>query len=216
MQDLASQNSAKLRLLYFSHVPPLLSVENNSTLLKMASALLVEGLEAGEAAEAGEAFEQDSDTNAQAGGVVTQGIGSLLNLGLAIHDLIRNEKKLAQEDEDRMKRRYSLGIVYPSESRDDLVNKGLIPSYYSKSEIRSLIYKMKLPFAWSLQTTVNQGFGNEVRSMLFKKSLESQSEDLVKRLTRERELKRAIQGADNIRRKLRLNRFLESSAANIM
>lgn len=185
------------------------------------AALLAEAVEFEEVGEAGEAeeseeFEQDSAENAGSQGVNYEGIGKVIGLGMAIKDLIRNEQKGAQETEDRRIRRYSMGIVYPSESRDDLVSKGLIPSYFSKSKIRELIREMKLPYGWSLETTINQGFGNEIRSMMFKKSLKGDSEELLSRFRRERELRRAIQGSENIQKKIRLNRFLESSAANIM
>lgn len=188
----------------------------------MASIALVEAAEASEAAEAGEfeeagdEFKEDSKANAESKGVNFEGIGKVIGLGLAINDLVRNEAKGVQEASDRKIHRYMMGIVYPSESRDDLVSKGLMPSYFSKSEIKELIKKMKLPHGWSIETAVNQGFGKEIHSMRFRKNLESQSSDLISRLRRERELRRALEGYGNIRRKLRLNRFLETSDARVM
>jgi len=186
----------------------------------MASVALLEAAESTEAVEAeesaGDEFTEDSRANAESKGVNFEGFGKIIGLGLAIHDLIRTEGKLAQETADRKMQRYMMGIVYPSESRDDLVSKGLIPSYFAKSEIRKLIRDMKLPHGWSIETAVNQGFGKEINSMRFRKTLESQSSDLVSRLQRERELRRAFEGSVNIRRKLRLNRFLETSKARVM
>jgi len=179
----------------------------------MAAVLVAE---ATEAEESEEVFKQDSKENAGSQGVNYEGLAKLIGLGLSIKDLIRNEKKGAEEVEDRRIRRYALGIVYPSESRDDLTAKGSIPAYFSKSNIRDLIRKSKLPYGWSIETAVNQGFGNEIRSMLFKKSLMNDSDELSGRIRRERELRRAIQGSENIQKKLRLNKFLENSAANIM
>jgi len=182
----------------------------------MAAVLAAEATEASEAGEAEEVFEQDSKENAGSQGVNYEGFAKVIGLGMSIKDLIRNEQKGAEEEEDRRIRRYALGIVYPSESRDDLTAKGLIPAYFSKSNIRDLIKKSKLPYGWSVETTVNQGFGNEIRSMLFRKSPKNDSDELLGRIRRERELRRAIQGSENIQKKLRLNKFLENSAANIM
>ncbi len=182
----------------------------------MAAVLALEATEATEAGEAEEGFEQDSKENAASQGANFEGLGKLIELGMSVKDLIRNERKGSEEEEARRIRRYALGIVYPSESREDLTTKGLIPAYFAKSNIRDLIKNSKLPYGWSIETTVNQGFGNEIRSMLFRKSLRSDSDELLGRIRRERELRRAIQGSQNIQRKLRLSKFLENSAANIM
>jgi hypothetical protein len=186
----------------------------------MASVLLAEAVETGESAEQGsegmKLFEQDSKSSAESQGVNYEGIGKLISLGVAINDLIRNEKKGSEETEERKNKRFSLGIVYPSESRDDLIRKGLIPPYFSKSAIRSLIQDMKLPYGWSVETTVNQGFGKEIQSMMFKKSMDKQSSELVERLRREKELRQALNSFEDIRKKLRLHKFLEYSAANIV
>jgi hypothetical protein len=185
----------------------------------MAAVMLAEATEAGEASEGSEGmelFDQDSKSNAESQGVNYEGIGKLIGLGVAINDLIRNEKKGSEETDERKNKRFSLGIVYPSESRDDLIRKGLIPSYFAKSSIRSLIQDMKIPYGWSVETTVNQGFGKEIQSMMFKKSMDKQSTELVERLRRERELRQALSSIDDIRNKLRLHKFLEYSAANVV
>lgn len=179
---------------------------------------LLEGAEVSEESEA--AFTQDSKSNAASKNVDVEGLAKLiqgpLSLALAITDIARSEKRGAQETANRRDDRYRTGIVYDTESRIDLTNEGRIPSYFSRSNIIGLLARNVLPYGWNVETAVEQGFGSEIRAGEFRKQSEEQSGRIIDRLRKEREVRQSIEGANNLRKKLRLNRHLEALKTNIL
>jgi hypothetical protein len=159
------------------------------------------------------AFTADSAENAESGGV---DVGALLkivsgglSLALSISDLIRGERLGKQDTEDAKRERYRAGIVYSDESRDALNRQGVIPAYYSKSNIKRLFSRNKLPYGWSEETAVKQGFAKDIRAGEFRKQSAIESERLSQKFESEREVKKQLLGLSNLQKRLRLNKTLE-------
>lgn len=121
----------------------------------MAAALAAEGAEG---AEASGGFSEDSGEGSKSvdvGAIIKGGLslaGSVVNLVSAV-------MKGNEAIEDVKNARYAAGILTTTENRDDLLNQGLIPAYYSEENIRRLIREDKFPIGWSLTVLVGQGFG---------------------------------------------------------
>lgn len=183
----------------------------------MAVVLAAEALELGEVEEAGTAestFKPDSAENAQAKGVDIQGLGQLANQGLSlvlkIINFARSERKGEEEAQERKENRYRAGIVYsPEESRINLVRKGLIPAYYSPSNIRAMINEGKLPYGWNEDTATAQGFGPEIRAVEFRKKNKLQVDRLNKEYEQKRKLRQQMNAVADLDKKLKLNRALQ-------
>lgn len=175
----------------------------------MATAVAAEALE-GE--EAGAAFEEDSETNASSKGVNVSKlklIGEGIKIGLAIFDLVRKVLKASEEADDRRRKRYAAGVLYPGENRDKLIIDADVPAYYSTSNIKKLLRNNILPYGWSQATAVNQGFGDEISAGLFRKMNNERSQRLKEEEVRERTL-RSQKAKDYLFNKsLRNRRMLE-------
>jgi hypothetical protein len=182
--------------------------------------VVAEAFEMGEAAEASEStatesvFKQDSAENASAKGVDLQGVGKVLGEGyklvMSILSLVRAERKGAQETEDRKQNRYRAGIVFePEESRNDLIVKGLMPAYYSSSNIKALLSGNKLPYGWSEEAAVKQGFGVDIRAGEFRRRNKIQVDNINKYYDDKLALSKQLAEADALNSRLRLNRSLQ-------
>jgi hypothetical protein len=173
--------------------------------------------EAGAAEEAGTSsstFKSDSAENAAAQGVDVSGLGKLIgpgfSLAMSIASLIRSERKGSEEAEERKENRYRAGVVFePEESRNVLVQKGLMPAYYSSSNIRALLADNKLPYGWSEEAAIKQGFGTEIRSGEFRRKNKMQIDNLNEYYSDKLALSRQLAESDSINRRLRLNRALQ-------
>lgn len=150
--------------------------------------------EGGEAAEAEEAqgskkgFKPDSKENALSQGVDPSKIlMGALSLAAAILSLVVTIKKGKEERQDIKDRRYAAGLLTSKESRDKLIVDGIIPAYYSSSNIRSLLKRGTLPYGWSEIVASSQGFAPEVQAWLLRQrrtSVQKQrDEDLKRKLT---------------------------------
>lgn len=124
----------------------------------MALALAAEGVEA--VVGLAESFVPDSVANAVSGGV--NFVGEALSLASAVLSLVATVKRGKEAAADIKDQRYAVGILTPTEDRRDLLRKGLIPPYYSTTNIRRLIRSDLLPAGWTTTTLVGQDFGPEV------------------------------------------------------
>jgi hypothetical protein len=179
-----------------------------------AEAAGAETAEASEAGSAKSAFKADSSENASAKGVDLQGLGKLagetLTLVMTILNFVRSEKRGRDEEQERKDNRHRAGIVFdPEESRLTLVRNGQIPAYYSSSNIRSLLADNKLPYGWSEETSINQGFGPEIRAGEFRRRNKDQIDNINKYYDDRLALTKQLVSIDSLDKRLRLNRALQ-------
>jgi hypothetical protein len=120
---------------------------------------------AGLALESGalEGFAADSEASA-AGGGVNPGAILAAGLGLAssVLSLVSSINKGNENLDDIKSKRLAAGLVARKEKRQELLDKGEIPAYYAESNIRRLLLDDTLPFGWSLNTLIGQGFADAV------------------------------------------------------
>ena len=174
----------------------------------------------GEISDAKSAFEKDSGESAALSTEQVEGIlkvaQSLLNLGLSINDLVREEAQSKQETKDRTEDRYRTGVLFPKESRFKLIKDGKIPSYFSTINIKQLLNKNILPFGWDEETAVLQGFAPEIRAGEMRKRARDESSRIVDRLTLKRTIKQQQDVSNNLRKKLRLKKTLQKLHTNFL
>ena len=97
-----------------------------------------------------------------AGNVGTD-VNSIITTIGNVYGMYRNSKKIGQKREENTKDRYRAGIVFiGQENRDYLVRNNKMPAYYSTSNIKSLLRRGIMPFGWSSEMAVEQGFGKEI------------------------------------------------------
>lgn len=91
------------------------------------------------------------------------GFGSLVDNSVSFaKDIIKG----INDNADRKRKRYYLGILYPNENRDLLVTQGRIPPAYSSRSIKMGLVQGNLPKDWNEVTAVLQGFAPEVDEYL--------------------------------------------------
>lgn len=172
----------------------------------MASvALAAEGAEGGEAA-----FSEESEEGAESKGVDTKQLGQIFGAGLSLINAVTNLTSTIltardEANEDR-RRRYLAGIVFPNkEDRNKLIVEGKIPSYYSTSNIIKTLRRSVLPYGWSEETAVDQGFAKEIMAGRYRK----RNEDMIKSETEKERIKKETQQslneADALNQRIQLN-----------
>lgn len=172
------------------------------------------------AEESEAAFTTDSEESASSKGVdidkIIKYFGEGLQTALAIYDTVRVFKKANEEDDERRTNRYRAGIVYPNENRNVLITKGLIPAYYSTSNIKDLLRANVLPFGWSELTAVAQGFADEVKAGEYRKRNVLDSKRLKEEINRERDINKNLNTLDYFDSKLRTLKAIENIKTKIM
>ena len=159
----------------------------------LAELAVEEGTVAEEGAVGGESkFKSDSASNAEAQGVSPSKLaGGVISLAASLLNLEKVIRRGQEERQDIKERRYQAGLLLSSESRNSLVSKGLIPAYYSGSNIRRLIVDGIVPYGWTPLIASTQGFANEVQAYRL----------------RQRRSKIAAQRADILKRQLNANKI---------
>ncbi len=173
---------------------------------------------------AAEALETDSAATAEAKGVdvgqladsLGKGLKEVAGLAVSIYSLIRSDKNLKDQDENFKRKRYLAGIVWKGESRNSLINDGLIPSYYSTSEIKEKLARGVLPYGWSAQTTVQQGFGSEVRAVTLLKTIKDESVEAAALAAIRRERRGDVEAVNSFARKLATAKSIEQLKSHLI
>ena len=159
-------------------------------------------------------FKKDSGNNALLGGFglseVGKGVGSVINVINDAYNIYRANKKVGKENRDNILNRHRAGIIFQNkENRDQLVREGLIPAYYSSSNIRDLIRKGILPFGWNKDMAIEQGFGKDVFIHEMKIKTSDKSKKFLENEVRKRKLKNSVGKIENLRDRLKTRKLVE-------
>lgn len=172
------------------------------------------------ASEEAVGFEAETEAEAGSKGLnlkdVASSFGSIIGLAASIDDLVRTLKSGTHDErQDRLKRR-AVGIVLPSESRLKLVLEGILPPYYAGSSIRNILLHGKLPYGWSKDTAVNQGFARDIRHGEIRQQLQNESIRLLNALEFERNTRNTMNNFNRIANRLRTERRLEELKSKLV
>ena len=159
-------------------------------------------------------FQKDKGNNALLGGFglqqVGQGINGIFSIINNAYDIYRANKKVGKASKDNTLNRHRAGIVFQNkENRDQLVREGLIPAYYSTSNIQFLIRKGVLPFGWNKDMAVEQGFGKDVYIHEMKIKTADKSKHFLEEEIRKRKLKNAVGEIENLKDRFKTRKMLE-------
>lgn len=115
-----------------------------------------------------EVFAIEADEVAAAQGVdvggINKAVGGAASLGRAVLSLVNAIQDGNQNRKDIKDARLAAGLLTRGENRNKLLNAGVVPAYYSASNIRRIVAGDKIPAGWSLPILVEQGFAAEVRT----------------------------------------------------
>ena len=161
----------------------------------------------------GEFKNDDSNNNAILGGFglseVGKGVSSVINIINDAYNIYRANKKVGKENKDNILNRHRAGIVFQNkENRTQLVREGLIPAYYSKSNIKNLISKGILPFGWNKEMAIEQGFGEDVFIHEMKSKTSETSKMFLQNEIRQRKLKNSVGELQNLKERLKTRKIL--------
>ena len=84
-----------------------------------------------------------------------------------------------------------------------------MPAYYSTSNIKSLLRRGIMPFGWSSEMAVEQGFGEEIYMHEMKALTNRQSAKFLKIEKEKSDLKISIGSLENLRNRFKTRKLLK-------
>ena len=136
---------------------------------------------------------------------VGQGLNAIFDTINNVYNIYRSNKKLNKQGVENTVDRHRVGIVFQGqENRDQLVRSNKIPAYYSTSNIRALLRKGIMPFGWNSEMAVEQGFGEEMKTLT-----EKRSNEFLRREKEKAHLKSSLGDLKNLRDRFKTRKLLE-------
>ena len=173
---------------------------------------------AGLALESGalEGFAADSEAGASGGGVdVGKIITDGLSLASSVLSLVSSIKKGNENLDDIKSKRLAAGLMAKGEKRQSFLDKGEIPAYYAESNIRRLLLDDTMPFGWTLNTLVGQGFADAVAYQQGRHRSRKLAREATESFERERATNKAKNQLNQIVNKRSSDRFINALKGSV-